>query len=140
MYYVNKEQIEQRLSYIPVMLQAAEQISDVQGSDIVQKLALERILHVAIEVVTDVGSYLIDGFIMRDASSYEDIIEILADERVIPDGLTPTLLNLVGLRKPLVQQYYQLDEAELRAYLDQSVQALLLFSESVRAYLLQEGV
>lgn len=27
---------------------------------------------------------MIDGFIMRDPGSYEDIIDILVDERVIP--------------------------------------------------------
>ena len=31
----------------------------------------------------DVGNLMIDGFIMRDPGSYEDIIDILIDEKVI---------------------------------------------------------
>lgn len=33
----------------------------------------------------DVGNAVIDGFIMRDPGSYEDIIDILQDEKVISE-------------------------------------------------------
>jgi uncharacterized protein YutE (UPF0331/DUF86 family) len=140
MYFVNKEQIEQRLNYIPVIIQAAGELNSAASLDTVQTLAMERVLHTAIETITDVGSYLIDGFIMRDASSYEDIIEILADEQVIPHKLATALLELVKLRKPLVQQYYELNPVDLKASFEQVAELMHFFSNSVKAYLKQEGI
>ena len=34
------------------------------------------------ESMMDVGNLMIDGFIMRDPGSYEDIIDILVDEKL----------------------------------------------------------
>ena len=139
MYYVNVEQIEKRLNYTPDLIQMAEQLGAVSSFDPIHTFAMERVLHLAIEIVTDVGSYLIDGFIMRDASSYEDIIKILGEEHVFPDRLNQPLLDLVKLRKPLVQQYYQLDKTALRQLLAHLPDVLQLFSDSVHSYLRKEG-
>lgn len=49
----------------------------------IEKKALERIVHLLIENVLDVGNAMIDGFIMRDPGSYDDIIDILVDEKVV---------------------------------------------------------
>lgn len=51
-----------------------------------EKLALERLVQLLIESIIDVGNMMIDGFIMRDPGSYEDIIDILEDEKVIPQS------------------------------------------------------
>ena len=39
---------------------------------------------------------MIDGFIMRDASSYEDIVEVLREEGVFDDSLGADLHELVN--------------------------------------------
>lgn len=101
MYYVNQEQIERRLNVLPMIAEALQRTEGGQV-DSLERFARERALHLALEVVTDVGSYLIDGFIMRDASSYEDIVEIIHGERVIDEELFTVLIQLVRLRKPLV--------------------------------------
>ena len=49
------------------------------------QLALERMVQISIDSVLDVGNAMIDGFIMRDPGSYEDIIDILLDEKVITE-------------------------------------------------------
>ncbi len=140
MYYVNKDQIEQRLRYIPHIRDTVKQLQEKERLDHVDQLALERILHIAIETITDVGSYIIDGFIMRDASSYEDIVEILAGEQVFPEALTKPLLELVKLRRPLVQDYFALNEAEIKPHLDTISKLLDAFSSAIYAYLDQEGI
>ncbi|MEB4616704.1 DUF86 domain-containing protein, partial [Leucobacter sp. M11] len=60
-----------------------------------EKLGLERIGHTLIESVLDVGNSMIDGFIMRDPGSYEDIIDILLDEKVINDEMSKDLKRLI---------------------------------------------
>ncbi|MBB3109833.1 uncharacterized protein YutE (UPF0331/DUF86 family) [Paenibacillus phyllosphaerae] len=138
MYYVNREQITVRLAVIPDVVSALSSLSDAWKGELLQGLAQERALHLAIETVTDVGSYLIDGFIMRDASSYEDIVTIIAGENVFEQDLLEPLLELVKLRKPLVQDYFAWPAQELHAMTTTIGPVLTKFKSSVEAYLLQE--
>lgn len=139
MYYVNREQIERRLELVPEVLEAFRE-SIQSASSLLGRYAEERALHLAIEIVTDVGSYLIDGFIMRDASSYEDIVDILLDEKVVDTSLHATLIELVRLRKPLVQEYFAWDRQEVMGLRERLPGALQDFAANVRKYLDQEGV
>jgi uncharacterized protein YutE (UPF0331/DUF86 family) len=138
-YYVNREQIERRLELVPEVLEAFRE-SIQSASSLLGRYAEERALHLAIEIVTDVGSYLIDGFIMRDASSYEDIVDILLDEKVVDTSLHATLIELVRLRKPLVQEYFAWDRQEVMGLRERLPGALQDFAANVRKYLDQEGV
>ncbi|NWL89846.1 MULTISPECIES: DUF86 domain-containing protein [unclassified Paenibacillus] len=140
MYYVNREQIERRLDVIPEILQVCTLANTNSGEHLLARYAEERAIHLAIEVVTDVGSYLIDGFIMRDASSYEDIVDIMMDEQVVDKELGSILTKLVRLRRPLVQSYFDWDRSgghELVQYLDE---ALTSFADKVRSYLDREAI
>lgn len=144
MYYVNREQIERRLHMLPEIVQVLKSSDtlQIQDSNLLERYAIERALHLALEIVTDVGSYLIDGFIMRDASSYEDIIDIMLDEKVVDAELHASLIELVRLRKPLVQEYYDVDRVVASELLNRlkKEEALPAFAERVRAYLDQEGI
>lgn len=138
MYYVNHEQLELRLQCIPTIAQALREIQHQWDNSLLLALAQERALHLAIEVVTDIGSYLIDAFIMRDASSYEDIIEINAEERVFPEQLKGVLLELVRLRRPLVQEYYQWTSHQLHPLVQQLPDVLIQYELSVRSFIQRE--
>ncbi|WP_410769717.1 DUF86 domain-containing protein [Fontibacillus sp. BL9] len=140
MYYVNREQIERRLNVLPELVQILEAAGSTGSAALLERYAEERALHLAIEIVTDVGSYLIDGFIMRDASSYEDIVEIMHDEKVIDDGLFQVLTELVRLRKPLVQEYFDWDRSGSHALAGRLPKVLDDFSRRVREYLDKEGI
>ncbi len=66
-----------------------------------------------IDSVLDVGNAMIDGFIMRDPGSYEDIIDILMDERVISAEEGQGMKEVILLRKMLTQDYIQMNHDEL---------------------------
>lgn len=138
MYYVDETQIEQRLAGIPDIVQAIETIVQQWDSSLLYAMAQERALHLAIETVTDVGSYLIDGFLMREASSYEDIIEIVSEEQVFPGELAGPLTDLVKLRRSLVQDYYLLGREQLHPLIPKLPAILEQFSSSVRHYIARE--
>jgi len=139
-YYVNQEQISIRLAVIPALTDTMNMLQQNWTGSAIERLAQERALHIAIEVVTDVGSYLIDGFLMRDASSYEDIVEITAGEGVYPDGMKEVLLELVRLRRPLVQEYYEWQSDELHPLVKQLPQLLNDFKAAVEQYVASELV
>jgi len=105
-YYVNHARIRDRQRFVHELGGMAKELQDRWEDGLLCALAQERLLHMAIEAVTDIGSDLIDGFMMRDASSYEDIIEVLRGEGAVDEGLARYLTELVSLRKPLVQEYY----------------------------------
>ena len=85
MYFVNRSEIEQILDYYNEVLEVLDK-QPQYSNKLIDRLALERSIHVLIEVILDVGNKMIDGFIMRDPGSYYDIIDILIDEKVIRNG------------------------------------------------------
>ena len=83
MYFVDRNKIITTLNYLDEILNLLEESNDWLNNE-VSKLALQRIGHNTIEALMDVGNLIIDGFIMRDPGSYDDIIDIFIDEKVIP--------------------------------------------------------
>lgn len=138
MYDVNVESIRNRLACLPELAQALSAVTVSWTGGLMEGLAQERALHLAAEIATDVGHSLIDGFIMRDASSYEDIIEIIAGEGVLTEQVATPLRQLVLLRKSLVQEYDQWPRSELHPLTAELPRVLMGFSDQVQAYLQKE--
>jgi len=137
-YYVNREAVERRLGCIGELAAAAEALASGWTGSLAEGLAQERALHLALEIVTDVGSFLIDGFMMRDASSYEDIVDVIAGESVVPQERAAKLRELVLLRKPLVQDYDSWPRNALHPLTAELPALLGGFAADVREYLRKE--
>jgi uncharacterized protein YutE (UPF0331/DUF86 family) len=76
-------------------------------------LALERALHIGCECITDIGNVIIDACIMRDPSSYQDIVTILYEENVLDADVAESLLPLVSYRKTLVHDYLSIESDQV---------------------------
>ncbi|GIP38103.1 hypothetical protein J31TS4_13830 [Paenibacillus sp. J31TS4] len=138
MYYVNQEQIGNRLTFLPQVGQAAKELASGWKNDILHAFAQERVLYLGIEAVTDVGSFLIDGFMMRDASSYEDIVEILIGEQVFDPATGAKLLELVRLRRAIAQDYTSWDRSAMHPLLPELPEVFEVFARSVEAFVRKE--
>ncbi|HET7578192.1 MAG TPA: DUF86 domain-containing protein [Bacillales bacterium] len=136
MYFVDREKILEILSYMETCMKTFE--SQEKWNSAIEKLALERLAHVLIESVIDVGNQMIDGFIMRDPGSYADIVDILCDEKVISAKDGEALKALIEERKELVRSYIAVNHEELVTLLGQSLPALKEFPDKVRRYLDEE--
>jgi len=111
MYFVERQRIEHILQF---MSEQMEVLADHQSwESSFEQRALERLIHVVIESTLDVGNQMIDGFIMRDPGSYEDIVDILVDEQVIPKEKEEAFKVIVKQRKALVQHYDAMDHSAL---------------------------
>jgi len=106
--------------------------------DEIHELALERIAHVIIESIIDVGNSMIDGFIMRDPGSYEDIIDIMEDERVITSEMAQPLKQVIELRKMIVREFTEVDHQQVDGVLTETFDALREFPKCVQYYLEHE--
>ncbi|MRG85175.1 type VII toxin-antitoxin system HepT family RNase toxin [Salinibacillus xinjiangensis] len=135
MYFVDRNKIERTLLYAEALLQQFQQHT---YESFFEKMALERMVQSLIESMIDVGNMMIDGFIMRDPGSYEDIIDILVDEKVLPKEESDQYKKVFGLRKMLVRDYLNVDHDELQQTITDSLTSLNAFSQRVRVYLDQE--
>jgi uncharacterized protein YutE (UPF0331/DUF86 family) len=136
MYFVDREKIEERLSYIEKQIENFEALKECET--IIEKLAVERMVHMVIEAVLDVGNSMIDGFIMRDPGSYDDILDILEDEKVITEEMCESFKRIIVLRKSLLQFYTNINHQELREAFHSELPALKRFATSVRGYIENE--
>ncbi|WP_223701447.1 DUF86 domain-containing protein [Sutcliffiella deserti] len=136
MYFVDREKIDKTLVYIQENIDIYQK--HPQWETEVEHKALERIVISIIEGILDVGNAMIDGFIMRDPGSYEDIIDILEDEKVVTNERAMQLKTLVRMRKTLVQEYLEIDHQYLLNKLEEVKVAVLNFCDAVRDYLENE--
>lgn len=136
MYFVDREKIEERLVFLENQLSLL--VSKEKWSTEIEIAALERVCHTIIESILDVGNAMIDGFIMRDPGSYDDIIDILDDEKVITKEMGEGLKTIVRYRKKLVQEYTEINHADLLSMFLHQVQILKDFAPRVRKYLTDE--
>ncbi|MEG0259768.1 MAG: DUF86 domain-containing protein [Lysinibacillus sp.] len=137
MYFVDRNKITKNLQYLDGLLTILE-TQDNWLQDNMTKLAIERIGHNVMESMMDVGNLMIDGFIMRDPGSYEDIIDILVDEKVVTKDMEAPLKAVVGLRKMLVREFIVVDVQEVIAVLTENLPTLKQFTPCVRDYITNE--
>ncbi|MBI0577569.1 DUF86 domain-containing protein [Neobacillus cucumis] len=136
MYFVDREKIEAILVFFEKQISLF--LNQKNWSSPIEKAALERLTQMMLESVLDVGNAMIDGFIMRDPGSYEDIIEILTDEKVISAENGNRLKILIQYRKSLVQNYTEINHDELLKQFSENIEALHQFSANVREYIVNE--
>ncbi|WP_173915748.1 DUF86 domain-containing protein [Halobacillus sp. Marseille-Q1614] len=134
MYFVDRHKIEGILAYMEKLMdEKAESYTSFK-----EKLLLERLTHLVIESIIDVGNQMIDGFIMRDPGSYEDIIDILTDEKVLPEENTAHYKAFIQLRKSIVQEYLAVDHDHIEGVWADSKEAVKSFPGRIRRYLDEE--
>lgn len=132
-YFVDRQKIEQTLSHLEDQVTFFQQQSIWEKN--IEKLALERIVYIVIESILDVGNTMIDGFIMRDPGSYDDIIDILLDEKVIGADDELPLKAVIALRKPLVQNYLEIEHDKILKSMNEHISVIEKFPTKVRHYL-----
>ncbi len=136
MYFVDREKIEEILLYLEELIDLFSK--QKEWSTPMEQAALERLTQMMLEAFLDVGNMMIDGFIMRDPGSYEDIVEILMDEKVISAETGQTIKKLIAYRKMLVQHYTQVNHSELQTEFAANLQTFAVFAKNVREYLVNE--
>ncbi|MCT4784091.1 MULTISPECIES: DUF86 domain-containing protein [Exiguobacterium] len=132
MYFVNREKINATLAHMESML---DRIDGLVGDAFTVELAKERLAVHLMEGVIDVGNSMIDGFIMRDPGSYEDIVDILLDERVLDAKTAEATKALVALRAYYVREFVTSDSTKFDDWAAVSLQDFRAFPDQVRRYL-----
>ncbi|WP_163971560.1 DUF86 domain-containing protein [Oceanobacillus halotolerans] len=132
MYFVDRKKIEETLNYMDSLL---EEVETQSFDSYVQRLGLERMVHMVAESTLDVGNMMIDGFIMRDPGSFDDIIDILIDEKVLPIDDKEAYRVLIQLRHQIIKNYLAIDHDTLLSSFLNYKQKFDQFSNHIRTYL-----
>lgn len=125
MYFVDKKLLNKRLDYI-------EGLSETIDTD--NNLALERSCHMLIEATVDVGNMIIDAFILRDPGNYQDVLDILAQEKVIGLEDAEKFKNTLKWRKELTRNYQSVDHEAMRADFKENISAYKDFKKSIEYF------
>ncbi|USK43687.1 DUF86 domain-containing protein [Cytobacillus oceanisediminis] len=136
MYFVDREKIEDTLSYLEQQISLFEEVKEWTSP--IEKAALERIAQIMIEAILDTGNKMIDGFIMRDPGSYDDIVDILDDEKVISKEMSNSFKQFITYRKMLVQNYTDVNHEGLITAISSHMSMIKEFPGRVREYLTNE--
>ncbi|MCI0182993.1 DUF86 domain-containing protein [Sulfoacidibacillus ferrooxidans] len=130
--FVLTDVLHETAGYMNVAFVLVDPVSEEH--DALMEKAMERLVHIAIEGIADIGNLLIDTLVMRDAASYADIIDILSDEHVITSDVAEVLLPMLEFRRTLMQDYQSAHAAKVlkfvehASYIDQ-------FADQVTEYL-----
>lgn len=93
--------------------------------------AMERFLQLSVECVLDVGNHVIAGLNLRKPSTYSQILQILAEEKIITKKLLTTAKPLASVRNLLVHDYSELNRETI---FDTAREVTPTFEELARAY------
>ena len=136
MYFIDRSKITETIQYMNSLLEFYE--GQQQWTALGDQLALERAGANIIESMIDVGNSMIDGFIMRDPGSYDDIIDILVDEKVITEEMDQPLKKVIALRKMLVREFMKVDHQAIILVINENLEPLKAFGPKVEYYLIHE--
>lgn len=137
MYFVDRKNINKSITHMNQLLSILEDKKD-WNDDEISKLALERIGQNLIESIIDIGNSMIDGFIMRDPGGYDDIIDILTDEKVITAEMEAPLKEVIDYRKVVVRDFHSVNHDQLLNVLMNNMASLKQFPTKVESYLINE--
>ncbi|TDL98870.1 DUF86 domain-containing protein [Macrococcus brunensis] len=129
MYFVDRDELALKLNYITRL---TADFTAAEG------YALERICHMLIESTVDVGNMMIDGFIMRDPGSYQDVIDIMEMEKVITSEDAKKISATLPMRQWMVRDYTQIDHSRLKSAFSDNLDAYQNFQHAVESFIERE--
>lgn len=133
MYFVNKEKLSQKLTYLKTLTEDYDSTKD-------NHYAYERVAHMLVESSVDIGNMIIDAFILRDPGNYKDVIDILELEGAISKATQTHLHQTIDVRKQFVHLYDELDIAQIQPIFDEALPYYRQFIDEVVHFLDNENV
>jgi uncharacterized protein YutE (UPF0331/DUF86 family) len=105
--------VETKLSYIQAYYQELGVVLGYSDRDIKDDIlrlrALERIVQLIVDEITDVNNHIIRYAQLRVPEDFQSAFLILAENRILPEEFAKRIAPAVGLRNRLVHRYEKVD-------------------------------
>ncbi len=92
--------------------------------------SVERFLHLAIEVLNDLGNHVIADEGLGRVEAYRDIPRLLAENARIDTELRDNWLGMIGFRNVLVHDYAEIDRGIVFDVLQSRLEDLVLLRDA----------
>jgi uncharacterized protein YutE (UPF0331/DUF86 family) len=144
MYLVDQNKLREVLSFFEQFIDRGQLIQSVihrpmdEQERFLTLLACERYLHICFQLFTDIASIVIDGFIMRDPGSYEDMVNILADEQAINKEMADLIKELVAYYRITSKDYRNVNEQLVLDTFKRIYPDIRTFSDQMRDFIQKE--
>jgi len=97
--------------------------------------AVERTLHLAVQICLDIGQHLIGQQGFRLPEDNKDVFVVLGEEGVIPADLLPRLVAMAQFRNLIVHDYARIDNQVVFGILKRRLGDLDAFAQAIVRYL-----
>lgn len=133
------EAIRSRLARLREILGALQELTRVPRDEFVSSFrhhwAAERGLHLAAEVIFDIGHHILAGQFNDHPTDYEDVLTRLENHGVLSSELRSRLRGLGGFRNLLVHAYLDIDLDRIYQTLQEELDTFTAFNREIEAFL-----
>ncbi len=126
--------LEKLREYVGILDRLRKTPVDQFKQQVAQHGLAERYLHLSIECLLDIGTHIIASMGYPTPRTYDEVFQILGQQRVIPEGFVPQLAGLAGFRNILVHEYLDIDLDIVHAHL-QRIEVFDEFARHIAAFL-----
>ena len=99
------------------------------------RAAVERYMHLSLEIIIEIGEMIIAYKGFRKPARYREIIEILAENKILPKQFAKRFAPAMGFRNILVHRYGELDISRLYSHLKNDTKDFDAFARYVAKYM-----
>ncbi len=136
---LDKQLVEQQLRDLAETVAALRPFSgitavELQGSR-EKSWFVQRGLHIATQLVLDIGSHLLAANGANIAEEYAVIFDRLAERGILPDLFARKIRPMAGFRNVLVHGYAKVDPKKVSQILQQDLPDFEAFAQHVSRYL-----
>ncbi len=111
---VDKELLSRKLSKLREYLTELRKSTDITWekyqADVRSKAFVERYLHLATELVLDIGNHIISFYQWREPTGYRDIFLVLSEHGIINHSEVNIYQNMASFRNMLVHRYEKIED------------------------------
>lgn len=114
---INKDIVKRKLQQLEEYIEELESIApdsiDLYVADRVKKRAIERLLQLSIECVSDINAHLLAKSANTVPSDYYSSFTKMGEFAIIPMDLAKEMAPAAGLRNKLVHEYGEVDDGKV---------------------------
>lgn len=134
-----KETIKEKFFKLQKNIEALEELQNRSQEDIAEDLIIQNsVLHglyVSIEIILDVGSYILSEYFNSPAKNYREIIELLGQKEVIPQEFAQANADMAPFRNRVAHDYDQLDIEKVYLYLQKAPTVFYQFMDHYNSFM-----
>lgn len=85
-------------------------------------------LVIGIEIICDIGNHILSYYFGRQAETYKEIIELLAEVEVIPQKFAKRTVEMTKFRNLAIHVYAKVDPKKVYKYIPQAIKQFKVYS------------